>query len=80
MDLFQVRLLMTYIVIIILDYAPHFMMHSYYSYSAPDESISSLLGMNITVLFTVDREPIVTITFDVCDNTCKHLTFNFIKS
>jgi hypothetical protein len=42
-----------------------------YSYSAPGESMSSLFDMNITVLFTMDREPIVTITFDVCDN--KHL-------
>ena len=38
--------------------------------------LSSLLGINITVLFTVDREPIVTITFDVCDN---NLTFNIIN-
>ena len=46
------------------------MMHSC-SYSAPDESMPSLfdMHMNITVLFMVDREPIVTITFDVCDNT-----------
>lgn len=53
------------------------MMHSNNSYSAPDESMSSLFDMNITVLFTVDREPIVTITLDVCDD--KLLTFNFIS-
>jgi hypothetical protein len=52
-------------------------MHSY-SYSAPDESISTFLDMNITVLFTANRHPIVTITFDVCHDKC--LTFRYCSA